>query len=333
MTFGLLNGILGGGSGLFGSHGATQNSGGAAAPSTSQVNQFNQALNCACSTGSTNGSQQGGFFPGGAQGLTTTNNAQSNITNSLISGINANGGGQQAQGAGFAPHGHGNVGGAHSSHAHSGGSAHGSSGGSGQGISTSGSVGGQGDPLGGLLAGKGKLISGLLGGITGGSTSGSGDLLGGLHGGKGNLISGLLGGITGGSAGGGSGGMGSLIGAPLGLFSNLVGHDSAAKAAANGDVQGWLVNTFDHSGHSHGLGGNSGGGSSAPLGILGTIGQEAGGLVGLDKVFGSAHAYDAQNGTNYASGGSPNYGVTGGLGLGSLLGGSGAGKHGGHSGH
>ncbi|MGB1255736.1 MAG: hypothetical protein ACPG51_07715 [Thiolinea sp.] len=126
--------------------------------------------------------------------------------------------------------------------------------------------------------------------------------------GLGGVVNGLLSGITGGK----DAGIGGLIGTPLGLFSNLVGHDSAAKAAANGDVQGWLVNTFDHSGHSHPLGGNSGSGSSAPLAILGTLGQEAGGLIGLDKVFGSALEHDARNGTNYVAGGSPSYGLTGG---------------------
>jgi len=177
------------------------------------------------------------------------------------------------------------------------GGGHGSSSGHGSGHGGSSSQSGS--------AGLGGIVNGLLGGIGGGGAGGG--------------LGGLLGGIGGGGAGGGLGG---LVGAPLGLFSSLVGHDSAAQAAGNGDVMGWLVNTFDHTGHSHDLGGASGHGSSAPLAILGTLGQEAGGLVGLDKAFGSAQAYDAQNGTNYTAGGSPEYGVLGGLNpLSGLLGG------------
>ncbi|WP_020560145.1 hypothetical protein [Thiofilum flexile] len=163
-------------------------------------------------------------------------------------------------------------------------------------------------------AGLGGIIGNLLGGITGGSSSSGGGLLGG----------GLLGGGLLGGGGGLLGGVGQIAGLPLGLFSNLVGHDSAAKAAGNGDVMGWLVNTFDHTGHTHDLGGASGNGSSSPLAIVGTIGQEAGGLVGLDKIFGSAQDYDARNGTNYSAGGSSEYGITGGLSpVGGLLGGLG----------
>lgn len=92
--------------------------------------------------------------------------------------------------------------------------------------------------------------------------------------------------------------IGRLLGVPLGAFSYLVGHDSALRAAQNGDVGGWLVNTQDHGAHTHTLGGNAGG-RAAPLGFLGTLGQEAGYLLGLDGVFGNSAAYDRVYGTNY----------------------------------
>ena len=156
-------------------------------------------------------------------------------------------------------------------------------------------------------SGGGGLLGGLLGGGSGGG------FLGGLVGG---LLSkdGLVGGLV-----------GPIAGPVLGIFSQLVGHDSAYRAGQNGDVGGWLINTLDHSGHTHHAGGAEGHASSmgpAPLAIAGTLGQMAGGLVGLDKLFGSATAYDQQHGTNYVMGGNPNYGGENGGGLlGGLLGG------------
>ncbi|EFO33410.1 conserved hypothetical protein [Roseibium sp. TrichSKD4] len=132
-------------------------------------------------------------------------------------------------------------------------------------------------------------VGGILGGIFG--------LKSGLLGGLANLFSkksGILGAV------------GGLAAPVLGIFSKLVGHDGAHKAAMNGDLGGWLVNTFDHTSHSHALGGNEGNGNGGLLGITniaGTLGQEAGHILGLDKVFGDAKQYDAQNGTDYAKGG------------------------------
>ena len=105
-------------------------------------------------------------------------------------------------------------------------------------------------------------------------------------------------------------GLGKILGIPLGIFSSLVGHDGAKKAAADGDLMGWLVNTQDHTSHSHAAGGSDHGSGGAPLGFLGTIGQKLGGLVGLDKMFGSAIEYDQIHGTKYSNhenGGNPNY--------------------------
>ncbi len=92
--------------------------------------------------------------------------------------------------------------------------------------------------------------------------------------------------------------LGRVLGVPMGAFSYLVGHDSALRAAQNGDVGGWLVNTQSHESHTHALGGNAGG-RQAPLAFLGTLGQEAGYLLGLDGVFGNSAAYDRVHGTNY----------------------------------
>ena len=94
-------------------------------------------------------------------------------------------------------------------------------------------------------------------------------------------------------------GLGQILGIPLGLFSYAVGHDGALQAAQNGDIAGWMVNTQDHSSHSHLLGGADHIGSTAPLGFLGTAGQEIGYMLGLDQMFGNAAAYDQRNGTNY----------------------------------
>lgn len=111
-----------------------------------------------------------------------------------------------------------------------------------------------------------------------------------------------------GGGGGGGGLLGQILGIPLGLFSYAVGHDGALKAAQNGDIMGWLVNTQDHTSHSHALGGADDQGSTAPLAFLGTIGQEVGYLLGLDQLFGSAVEYDRANGTNYSgSGGDPTH--------------------------
>jgi len=138
---------------------------------------------------------------------------------------------------------------------------------------------------------KSKLIQGVFG---------HKGLLGGILGKKG-----IIGGII------QKTGLGKILGIPLGIFSSLVGHDGAKKAAADGDIMGWLVNTQDHTSHTHAAGGSDhGGGSGAPLGFLGTIGQKLGGLVGLDKMFGSAIEYDQTYGTNYSNhenGGNPNY--------------------------
>ncbi|WP_018632769.1 hypothetical protein [Neomegalonema perideroedes] len=92
--------------------------------------------------------------------------------------------------------------------------------------------------------------------------------------------------------------LGRVLGVPMGAFSYLVGHDSALRAAQNGDVGGWLVNTQSHEAHTHALGGNAGG-RQAPLAFLGTLGQEAGYMLGLDGVFGNSAAYDRVHGTNY----------------------------------
>lgn len=200
------------------------------------------------------------------------------------------GGGMQMGGAGNGAHVHANGG----AHVHANGGAH---------VHAGGGVQGAGQVQGGAQvqagynvqaqhAQHGKQgndnVGGLLGGILG--------LKAGLLGGVANLFSknnGILGAIGG-------------IAAPvLGIFSKLVGHDGAAKAGMNGDLGGWLVNTFDHTSHSHHLGGNEGGndGLLAITKLYGTIGQEAGYLIGLDKVFGDAAKYDSENGTNYAAGG------------------------------
>ena len=334
MTFGLLSGLLG--SKFSGNNTATTTTQ-QAAPSNANINQFNAALNNAYNAGLSQGLTQGGSggysqapvniynyagggsagagaYNGGSDYYGMTGHSHGQTGSGVIPGNNVNMGGSSSTGHSSHGSGYGSMTGSsstgHSSH------------GSGYGSMTSGMTGG--------------MTNGMTGGMTDGSHSGHGSSTGNSSGsaGMGGLIGSLLGGITGGASGGGAGGLlggagggglgglGGIVGMPLGLFSNLVGHDSAAQAAGNGDVMGWLVNTFDHTGHSHAMGGNAGNGSSAPLAIAGTLGQELGGLVGLDKVFGSAQAYDAQNGTNYTAGGSPNYGALGGLNpLNGLLGG------------
>lgn len=96
--------------------------------------------------------------------------------------------------------------------------------------------------------------------------------------------------------------LGRILSAPLAAYSLLVGHDGALRAARNGDIAGWYVNRFDHSSHSHALGGNQERRSASPLAIIGTIGQEIGNLIGLDQSLGTGIDYDLAHGTNYAIG-------------------------------
>lgn len=89
--------------------------------------------------------------------------------------------------------------------------------------------------------------------------------------------------------------------------SEKVGHDSAVRAAQAGDYAGWLVNTNDHAGHSHPLGGAAGTRLSSQA-HQGTVGQEKAYASGNYKQYGDARAYDQLFGTNYVqNGGDPNH--------------------------